>query len=224
MCYLCNLLVDQIDTIKTSLPLKKISEKYDESYVSNVDIALNNRLMTILSERFPDHSIVSEECVVESWDPENCIYIDPLDGTENFVSGLPFWGVGVAIFSDSKCIYSLIYLPDLRIKACLEGISGIRKPHIKSRIQGFSSNRQSYASHATASELRVTGCSMLNLCLVANGNFQTFSNLFGANCWDIMPGIQICLGHSVEKIYIDGAVYDGRPLNPRKKYTLFVES
>ena len=55
MCYLCNLLVDQIDHINKSLPLKKISEKYDESYVSNVDIALNNKLMTILSERFPDH-------------------------------------------------------------------------------------------------------------------------------------------------------------------------
>lgn len=62
-------------------------------------------MKNFIKENLPNSHIVSEE-IKESWNiPTNAEYIvtvDPIDGTENFVSGLKEWGIGISIYHNDR--------------------------------------------------------------------------------------------------------------------------
>ena len=88
-----------------------ISTKNDKSFVTNVDkISEKIILKTILSE-FPDHAFYSEEKGESSNDSEYCWYIDPLDGTHNFIYNIPHFAVSIGLAKGKEFILGVVYDP-----------------------------------------------------------------------------------------------------------------
>ncbi len=203
---------------------QNMSMKADNSFVSEGDLLVEKILIKFLTKNLVNHFIVSEEKKLDKthqWNKDGSyIFIDPIDGTENFISGLKEWGVGVSIFTDGIHQESLIYLPELDDFQ----ITGMQIKKYRSRIFGISSSiskndisKLPLQSH----EFRITGCSMYNLLSAARGSFNIFENINGVNCWDILPGINIAMEHGC-KVYIDDKPYKSEILFPDKKYKIKV--
>jgi myo-inositol-1(or 4)-monophosphatase len=70
-----------------------VERKTDGSPVTAADRAAEAHLRRLLEARFPDHDIVGEEMGASSRDSTHRWYIDPIDGTQSFVLGVPLYGV-----------------------------------------------------------------------------------------------------------------------------------
>ena len=198
-----------------------IKTKEDGSFVSKADIFLQNLIINKLISFFPDHLVISEELDnsnVNFNHDGSYIIIDPIDGTENFVSGLKEWGIGLSVFTNGEHTYSLIYLPELN-----ENIDSHKKfNRFKSRISGVSSSLQLNdlkKLHFNSYEYRITGCSMYNMFCAITGRFKNFENIKGVNCWDILPGLNIALKNDIP-VLVNEVKYTGNILFPNQKYKI----
>lgn len=210
------------DNLSSILSLRSsFTKKSDDSFVSEGDLLIQELLMSLASTMLPDFAIISEELDnFSDTNYNNVIVIDPIDGTENFVSGLKEWGVGISVYQDGCHRESIIMLPELGEKLC----SGEKINRHRSRIVGLSSSLTAGDLHAVdvgGREIRIIGCAMYNLLSAIKGSFYYFVNVKGVNCWDLLPGINLALEHDVP-VYIDGELYDGRLLTPTKKYTVLI--
>lgn len=94
-----------------------IDYKNDGSIITETDIAVQNRLEALLAEATPDIPFLGEEMpseqqarlIAESNSGLWCL--DPLDGTSNYASGIPFFAVSLALLRDSKPVFGLVYDP-----------------------------------------------------------------------------------------------------------------
>ncbi|MEL0630486.1 inositol monophosphatase family protein [Psychromonas aquatilis] len=223
-------LVDLVALIKESLDdILKLRnnkiKKEDESFVSKGDLLVQDIILGFCNKNLPKHHIISEELVSEKdsvWDHKGSyIVIDPIDGTENFVSGLREWGIGISIYTDGQHQESCIYLPELNEVA----ISGASLERFESRIHGLSSSlsKQDLEQLPSAFEYRIIGCSMYNMLSAVKGSYARYENKKGANCWDILPGLNLGLEHGC-KVHVDGLPYEGQLLFPTQKYKIVVEA
>jgi|688.fasta_scaffold03294_10 myo-inositol-1(or 4)-monophosphatase len=71
----------------------------ERDLVSAADLAAEACLVEVLRRAFPDHAIESEEAVRDADDDRPRWFLDPLDGTVNFVHGLPIFSVSVALYA-----------------------------------------------------------------------------------------------------------------------------
>ncbi len=202
----------------------QIKLKEDKSYVTKGDILINQLLKKYLLSIFTDFIYISEEDykIESNWDlDKSYIFVDPIDGTENFVSGLKEWGTGISIYYKGNHYFSLIYLPELNEIH----FSKAKIKKFNSRIAGLSSSISSndLINYPVKNEIRITGCAMYNLYNVARGSFKYFENIKGVNCWDILPGLNLCL-ESGCKIFVDEILYQGEILFPNKKYKIRLTS
>jgi myo-inositol-1(or 4)-monophosphatase len=114
--------------------------KSDGSYVSKGDLLVQQLVFNFLSEKLPIHEFISEEhAIIENkiWQQTGSyIIIDPIDGTENFVSGLREWGVGISIYTHGTHEESMIFMPELNDWQ----ITGMPIKKFNSRIIGLSSS------------------------------------------------------------------------------------
>ncbi len=81
------------------------------SIVTDADIACEKKIFQILKKKFPEYNILSEETGVEERGSAYTWIIDPLDGTQNFVLGLPEFGVAIALAKGKEVIMSVLYFP-----------------------------------------------------------------------------------------------------------------
>ena len=79
--------------------------------VTEADLASESVVIEALEAAFPDHSILSEERGLAMRDARDFWVIDPLDGTSNFVAGIPWFGVLLAHVRDGEADLSVVYLP-----------------------------------------------------------------------------------------------------------------
>lgn len=86
----------------------------DSDIVTAADAACEAFITAAIRDRFPDHSIISEESgatIVEGSDWE--WVIDPLDGTTNFASGLPLFGISIALRHKGVTELGVVFAPYL---------------------------------------------------------------------------------------------------------------
>jgi myo-inositol-1(or 4)-monophosphatase len=69
--------------------------------------------MEAIKAAYPDHGIVSEESEGYNLDAEYVWYIDPLDGTKNYASGTPLFGINIAVAQKGVLKHAAIYMPAL---------------------------------------------------------------------------------------------------------------
>ena len=93
---------------------KPIEEKKKESQsniVTQADIESEALIIRMIKETYPGHNIIAEECGFSNSGSEYTWIIDPLDGTSNFASGIPWFGVLIALFKGNAPIIGGAYLP-----------------------------------------------------------------------------------------------------------------
>ncbi|MEZ9543752.1 inositol monophosphatase family protein [Vibrio sp. 10N.286.48.C11] len=200
-------------------------KKPDDSFVSKGDLLVQDIVFSFCKEHLPQHILISEELAPftdVNWDEKGSyVVLDPIDGTENFVSGLREWGVGISVYTNGEHQESCIYLPQLDEVA----ISGQSLEKFESRIHGLSSSLtiDDLKKLPVGFEYRIIGCSMYNMLNAVKGAYARFENVKGVSCWDVLPGLNLALENDV-KAYVDGELYKGQILFPTKKYKILIEA
>ena len=91
----------------------QVSRKGPADFVSNADLEAERRLVEELSHARPDYGFLLEESPpVESRDPKGRRWlVDPLDGTTNFLHGIPHWGISIGLEEDGELVAGVVYDP-----------------------------------------------------------------------------------------------------------------
>jgi histidinol-phosphatase len=91
----------------------EISTKPDRTLVTQADTAIERMIRERISNAHPDHGLVGEEYGVEAADARIRWYIDPIDGTHNFVRGVPLFGMLLGVEEDGELQAGVISAPAL---------------------------------------------------------------------------------------------------------------
>jgi histidinol-phosphatase len=90
-----------------------IETKDDGSFVTEVDRLIESTIRSRLDERFPDHDVVGEEYGAAIGSSSTRWYLDPIDGTHNFMRGVPLFGTLLAVEHDGEIQVGVISAPAL---------------------------------------------------------------------------------------------------------------
>jgi myo-inositol-1(or 4)-monophosphatase len=193
------------------------SMKADQSYVTNGDMLINASIEELVRKAGQPVTLVSEENTnPQIFGTEGYVLVvDPIDGTENFTSGLPEWGISVSCFLNGRHAGSLLGCPEMNLWLK----SGEPSMKYVSRIRGLSSSLQmeDLITATRGHEYRILGCCVYNMINVIRGSFLSFENPKGAYSWDILGGLNLALEHNLN-VTVDGKPYSGEYLPADRKY------
>jgi len=91
----------------------EIETKPDRTFVTQADKAIERMIRERLLQAFPDHGLVGEEYGTEAGDASVRWYIDPIDGTHNFIRGVPLFGTLLAVERDGELQAAVLSAPAL---------------------------------------------------------------------------------------------------------------
>ena len=90
----------------------QVSKKGPIDFVTNADLKTEKIIIEELKKAKPNFSIISEESGIENnKDKKNTWIIDPIDGTVNFLHGIPHFAISIALISNNEIISGLIFDP-----------------------------------------------------------------------------------------------------------------
>ena len=185
-----------------------IVEKGRQDYASEVDALAEKEIIRELRRAFPDHAFLCEESGALG-QARYTFVIDPLDGTSNFLHGIPHYAVSIGLLEGDEPLHAVVYDPqrneiftasrgsgaflnDRRIRVAgreaLEGamlVTGFA-PRERKRLRP-----QLDAVHALldeAEDIRRTGSAALDLAYVACGRADAYFEA-GVKPWDIAAGM-----------------------------------
>ncbi len=175
----------------------QVSIKGPSDFVSNADLKAEKIIIEELKKARPHYSIISEEDGSESnKDKKNTWIIDPIDGTTNFLHGVPHFAISIALKSDDEIVSGLIYDP---IKdEMFYGEKDNGSFFNNQRIRTSKKKEISSCLFATGGKykneinlpIRRSGSAALDMAYVAAGRFDGyFQN--DLNLWDIAAGVII---------------------------------
>ncbi len=183
------------------------SQKDSHDYVTSLDLVLEKNVKAYISEFYPDHQIFGEESVDKAVDfSKPCWVIDPLDGTSNFLFGLPFYACSIAYLDEEQVKAAFVY--DFVHKDCFTAVTGqgafmnerrLKAGNNSSDFIGISSgfmDKLGQVDGALVSRLkkigkfRLLGAQSLHLCYVAAGKLKACVN-YEAKMWDDLAGALI---------------------------------
>ena len=182
--------------------------------VSEMDRGAEALIVNLITASRPDDSILGEEGSDRTGSSGVRWIIDPLDGTVNYLFGIPLWGVSVAVEVDGEVQVGVITIPETR-KAylgilgvgsfCITGASieplKVRESKdlasaLLSTGFGYSSTRRRLQSEVLTevlpkvADVRRSGCAVVDLCWLASGFFDAYYET-GLNPWDYAAGALI---------------------------------
>ena len=189
----------------------QVSVKGPGDFVSNADRRAEKTLYEELSKARPGYGFLMEESgTVEGSDPSHRWIIDPLDGTTNFLHGLPIFAISLALEREGQLVAGLIYNPASDEMFVAERGSGAflnnRRLRVAQRrelsdalvatgipplfkVDGHARFQRELAAVMTrAGNVRRLGAAALDLASVAAGRCDAYWER-GLNAWDIAAGI-----------------------------------
>ena len=90
----------------------QVSKKGPSDFVTNSDLKAEKIIMEELKKARPNYSVISEETGIEkNKDISNSWIIDPIDGTTNFLHGIPHFAISIALKSNNEIVSGLIFDP-----------------------------------------------------------------------------------------------------------------
>ncbi len=91
---------------------QKREQKDDKSFVSEADLNSEKAILKIIQDKFPDHGILAEEGgETENLKSPYRWIIDPLDGTANFLNGIPIFGVSIGVYENNMPLVGVVLNP-----------------------------------------------------------------------------------------------------------------
>ncbi|MDF1538096.1 MAG: inositol monophosphatase family protein [Candidatus Thorarchaeota archaeon] len=93
--------------------LTNIEMKSDDTPVTIADRQSEEFIRTQIQDKYPSHSIIGEEFKEKHTDSEFRWIIDPIDGTQSFIRGVPFYAVLLALEHQGRPIVGVIHIPPL---------------------------------------------------------------------------------------------------------------
>ena len=174
----------------------QVSVKGPSDFVSNADTKAEKIIIEELSKAKKKFSIISEEDGSKvNQDKNNIWIIDPIDGTTNFLHGVPHFAISIALKSNNEIVSGLIYDPIKDEMFYAEKNSGAFFNNHRIRV----SNKKEINSCLFATggkddnkkidlNIRRTGSAALDMAYVASGRYDGYfqKNL---NLWDIAAGV-----------------------------------
>ena len=91
----------------------QIETKPDSTFVTQADTAIERLIRARILDAFPDHGLVGEEYGIEAAAAPIRWYIDPIDGTHNFIRGVPLFGTLLAVQRDGELQAAVLSAPAL---------------------------------------------------------------------------------------------------------------
>jgi len=212
---ICNLIMNNLKKVEETR--YDITIKPDGTPVTKSDIFIEELVHNYIKKQLSDVIFIGEESfdfTINETD-NYLVILDPIDGTENFCSGLKEWGVSFGIWKGKHFLGSFLLLPELGVRL----ISGDKVVPVKSRITGLSSSISPAVikSISEPGQYRIIGCAVYNLYNVIRGSYCKFINPEGAYVWDLLPGIMLALETGCH-VKVNGKSYNGEPLDPRLRY------
>ena len=175
----------------------QISVKGPSDFVSNADTKAEKIIINELMKAKKNYSILSEECGSKiNSDSENVWIIDPIDGTTNFLHGVPHFAISIALKSNNEIVSGLIYDPIKDEMFYAEKNNGAFfnnqriKVSKKKDIEGCLFGTGGKEKIETDLITRKSGSAALDMAYVAAGRYDGYfqNNL---KLWDIAAGIII---------------------------------
>ena len=174
----------------------QVSKKGPKDFVTNADIKAEKIIIEELKKARPNYSIISEENGVEkNKDETNFWIIDPIDGTTNFLHGVPHFAISIALQSNNEIVCGLIFDPIKDELFYAEKNNGAYFNNQRIRVSKkreindclFAVGKGKYNPDLIC---RRSGSAALDMAYVASGRFDGYfqNNL---NLWDIAAGIII---------------------------------
>lgn len=190
----------------------QVSQKGPGDFVSAADRRAEEIIYEELKHARPTHGFLMEESgVVDGKDPSKRFIIDPLDGTTNFLHGIPHWCISIALEVDNEITAGVIYDPVKEELFTAEKNGGAFMRRKRLRVSGRSDLLQATIATGAprraaaqrdqflkeykavlnvAPGLRRFGAAALDLAYVAAGRFEGFWER-DLKAWDIAAGLLI---------------------------------
>ena len=173
----------------------QVSKKGPTDFVTNSDLKAEKIIIEELKKARPHYSIISEENGIENnKDKKNTWIIDPIDGTINFLHGIPHFAISIALKSNEEIISGIIFDPIKNEMFYAEKNNGSYFNNHRVRVS--QKNEVNDCLFVTGGKIynepdlpyRKTGCAALDMAYVASGRYDGYfqQNL---NLWDIAAGI-----------------------------------
>ncbi|MDC0940407.1 inositol monophosphatase family protein [Candidatus Pelagibacter sp.] len=172
----------------------QVSKKGPYDFVTKTDKYVEKILIEELSKIKKNYSFITEETgVIKNNDKENIWIIDPIDGTTNFLHGIPHFAICIALQSKEEIVSGLIFDPIKDEMFFAEKDKGSFLNNQRLRVSKknslddclFSSNHEGVKFSNL--NMRYSGCAALDLAYVASGRLDGFFHN-KINLWDIAAG------------------------------------
>ena len=202
---------EQIVRASDDLDQVEFKAKSLNDFVSDVDLNAEQEISYHLRKAFPDHAIMGEETGLDG--PEDADYrwvIDPLDGTTNYMRGIPHYAVSIACLYRGKIEHAVVLDPVRReeftasrgrgaqlngrrirvsnvpsLEGALLGTGIPFKNHCDDKLEAYSKTLELLAGQCAG--IRRAGAASLDLAYVAAGRLDAFWEI-GLAQWDIAAG------------------------------------
>tara|TARA_B100000927_G_C16457058_1_gene466284 strand:+ start:670 stop:1407 length:738 start_codon:yes stop_codon:yes gene_type:complete len=173
----------------------QVSKKGPNDFVTNADLKAEKMIIDELTRARPNYSILSEETGLNHNNDKDRIWIiDPIDGTTNFLHGIPHFAISIALQLKSEIVSGLIFDPIKNEMFYAEKNSGSFLNN--QRIKVSKKNNINDCLFATDRRLskeidliyRKSGSAALDMAYLAAGRFDGYfqKNL---NLWDVAAGL-----------------------------------
>lgn len=215
------------DVLKSWAGRFSVSEKARADLVTEADVASQKVVYDLVHRAFPDHGFVGEEGLSENTEARCRWFIDPLDGTSNYVHGFPYYCVSIALEVDRELTVGAIFDPNRHelFTATRGGgafVNGSRlaprppKPlHESMLIASFPPGVVADSPHIqrflvalpAAQTIHRSGSAALNLAYIASGRLDGYWSAI-LKPWDCAAGVLMVRETGGVVTRLDGGPYE----------------
>ena len=190
----------------------QVSSKGPGDFVSSADKRTEKTLIEELQKAHPDYGIITEETgIINKSNIKNRWIIDPIDGTMNFLNGIPQFAISIAYEEDNEIICGVIFNPITNEMFCAEKGNGAYLNNSRIRVSNKKKLKDAllvtggpngaskiknkiYSEYINVSNnvsnVRKFGSAALDMAYVACGRFDGYWQR-ELNYWDIAAGVII---------------------------------
>ena len=181
----------------------KLKFKNPRSLLTKVDLLSDKKIKETISKKYPKHNFLTEESGFTDKGSEYTWIIDPIDGTTNFTSEIPYFAVSIGLVKNKEVIMGIVYNPCTKETFFAEKGKGAFLNNKRIQVSNKNNIKDALLAFALPSEIKIAkktlsllskvfgsvrgirnpGSAALNMCYVAAGKFDLLLSL-SLSSWD----------------------------------------